>query len=530
MDPRAFVFQSTCQDIPDISLLEAMPMAVYTTDAEGRITFYNQAATELWGRAPELGADGWCGAWRLYQPDGTPLPHDQCSMAVTLRENRPVRGCETVAERPDGTRVPFIPYPTPLKDAGGRLIGAINMLVDITERKRSELALQQRERELLEAQRIARMGHWRLDVAACRLEWSVGTHFLMGTSPETHAPSLPDLVSRIHPDDRQAYLRAFTDCFKSGKTSQWEFRTRNADGAEWVAWVEGRCEVDPDGRVVALFGICQDVTEQRRLQARLREARDAAETADRAKSSFLACMSHELRTPLNAIIGFSDLLRSEMFGPLGRPQYVEYADDIHRSGQHLLELVNDLLDMARIEAGMVDLADEPVDVSKLIAEAVHVASGAAPDVSHVFDIAVPEPPPILRADRRRIKQVLINLIGNAVKFTPDGGRIGVGVTVEDDGVSIAVTDTGIGIPRERIGDLGQPFSQIENVTSRRYQGSGMGLFITKALVERHGGAIEIDSRMGEGTTMTVTLPASRLIQAGPNIRQLNELNELVVGA
>ena len=155
MDSQAFDILGSGGDAPDHALLQAMPVAVYTTDEAGRITFYNEAAAELWGCRPVLGQDYWCGSWRLYLPDGTPLPHDQCPMAIALKENRPIRGCEAIAERPDGTRIPFIPYPTPLRDAEGRLIGAINMLMDITDRKRSEQALRQRERELHEAQRIA---------------------------------------------------------------------------------------------------------------------------------------------------------------------------------------------------------------------------------------------------------------------------------------------------------------------------------------------------------------------------------------
>jgi PAS domain S-box-containing protein len=516
LDSQAFDFIGLGCGIADHALLQAMPVAVYTTDEAGRITFYNEAAAELWGCRPVLGQDYWCGSWRLYLPDGTPLPHDQCPMAIALKENRAVRGCEAMAERPDGTRIPFIPYPTPLRDAGGRLIGAINMLMDITDRKRSEQALRQRERELHEAQRIARMGHWRLDIATGRLEWSDGTHLLMGTSPADHSPSLKDLIARIHPDDRRPYIHAFIDCMTSGKTSQWEIRVRNGDGREWVVWIEGRCETDETGKVTALFGICQDVTEQRRLKAKLQEARDAAQAADRAKSTFLACMSHELRTPLNAIIGFSDLLQTEMFGPLGSDQYLEYAADINRSGHHLLELVNDLLDMARVEAGMVDLQEETVDVEILIREAVNLARGSVPGTTHRYGVHLPDAAPLLMADRRRMKQVLINLIGNAVKFTPSGGRIRIAAGWDEQHMSIAITDTGIGIPAEKIGDLGQPFSQIESTASRRYQGSGMGLFITKALVERHGGDLAIESRLGEGTTVTIRLPADRLVPVFAN--------------
>jgi PAS domain S-box-containing protein len=511
VDSQALDYLGLGHGIADHALLQAMPVAIYTTDEAGRITFYNEAAAELWGCRPTLGEDHWCGSWRLYLPDGTPLPHDRCPMAIALKENRPIRGWEAVAERPDGTRIPFIPYPTPLRDAEGRLTGAINVLVDITERKLAEQALRQRERELQEAQRIARMGHWRLDIAKNKLEWSVGTHLLMGTSPDDHTPSLKDLIARIHPEDRQTYMRSFIGCVATRDTSEWEFRLRNKDGKEWTARIEGHCETDESGKVVALFGVCQDVTEQRRMQATLREARDAAQTADRAKSTFLACMSHELRTPLNAIIGFSDLLQTELFGPLGNGQYLEYAGDIHRSGHHLLELVNDLLDMARIEAGMVDLEEETIDIATLIREAVNLARGAIPEADHEFDVILAEPTSLLLADRRRIKQVLINLIGNAVKFTPRGGRIKVAVSENDQHLSIAITDTGIGIPPEKIGDLGQPFSQIENVASRRYQGSGMGLFITKALVERHGGDLQIESRLGEGTMITVRLPSDRIV-------------------
>jgi signal transduction histidine kinase len=172
--------------------------------------------------------------------------------------------------------------------------------------------------------------------------------------------------------------------------------------------------------------------------------------------------------------------------------------------------------MARVEAGMVDLQEETIDVAILIRETVILARGSVPGTTHRFDIRLPDATPLLMADRRRMKQVLINLIGNAVKFTPSDGRIRVAVGGDERHMSIAITDTGIGIPPEKIGDLGQPFSQIESTTSRRYQGSGMGLFITKSLVERHGGDMEIESRLGEGTTVTIRLPSDRLVPVSGN--------------
>jgi signal transduction histidine kinase len=192
---------------------------------------------------------------------------------------------------------------------------------------------------------------------------------------------------------------------------------------------------------------------------------------------------------------------------------MEYAADIHRSGHHLLELVNDLLDMARIEVGMVNLQEDAMDIATLIREVVQLASGSVPEATYDFDIRVPASAQMMIADRRRMKQMLINLIGNAVKFTPHGGRIRIAVSEGDQHMLIAISDTGIGIPPEKIGELCQPFSQIESGASRRYEGSGMGLFITRALAERHGGDLKIASRLGEGTTITIRLPADRLVRA-----------------
>jgi PAS domain S-box-containing protein len=270
---------------------------------------------------------------------------------------------------------------------------------------------------------------------------------------------------------------------------------------------------DDQGQMRGYVKIAQDITEQKRVEAELRRAKDEAERANVAKSEFLASMSHELRTPLNAVIGFSDVMSTGIFGSLNQ-KYREYAKDIHRSGLHLLDLINDVLDMARIEAGQWELHEESVALGDLVQQAQRLAGGSAGEVRHRFEVQLPTPELVVRADRRSLRQVLINLIGNAVKFTPEGGRIAVGMSVGDGGVRIVVADTGIGIREERIADLCRPFVQVENVLTRRHHGSGMGLFISKAMVERHGGSLSIDSRLGQGTTVTINLPLERLLGGG----------------
>src|SRR3954469_25383221 len=269
---------------------------------------------------------------------------------------------------------------------------------------------------------------------------------------------------------------------------------------------------DDQGRMRGYVRIAQDITERKQAEEELRRAKEEAERANAAKSEFLASMSHELRTPLNAIIGFSDMMRTEIFGPLSE-KYRDYAKDIHRSGLHLLDLINDVLDMARIEAGQWELHEEGVALGDLVRQAQRLAGGSAGEVRHHFGVGLPTPELVVWADRRSLRPVLINLIGNAVKFTPEGGRIAISVSVGNGAIEIVVADTGIGISEERITDLCRPFVQVENVLTRRHHGSGMGLFITKSLIERHGGTLKIESHPDKGTTVRIALPIERLLPA-----------------
>jgi two-component system cell cycle sensor histidine kinase PleC len=236
-----------------------------------------------------------------------------------------------------------------------------------------------------------------------------------------------------------------------------------------------------------------------------------AEGANQAKSEFLANMSHELRTPLNAINGFSEMMAEEMFGPLGDKRYKGYAADILSSGQHLLALINDILDMSKIEAGKMSLRPEPVVVSEVVEDAVRLVRNRAEAAGLTLLVDIIPDPPVVEADYRAIKQVLLNLLSNAVKFTPSGGRVTIAVDRLPQGdaperLKIAVTDTGIGIAESDLERLARPFEQIESQHSKTQQGTGLGLALTKSLVELHGGVLDIKSKAGGGTTVSFTLP------------------------
>ncbi|MCZ6592081.1 MAG: PAS domain-containing sensor histidine kinase [Alphaproteobacteria bacterium] len=273
-------------------------------------------------------------------------------------------------------------------------------------------------------------------------------------------------------------------------------------------------QFDASGEVVGCYVLSVDVTERKRAEATALAAKDEAEHANKAKSEFLANMSHELRTPLNAINGFSEMIFAETLGPLGNVEYQKYAGYIKESGQHLLGLINDLLDISKIEAGSIELADEIVGLAALVRSCVAMIRERADAENVQIHVDIDEELlPLLCADEMRIRQVVLNLLSNAVKFTQAGGEVTVRVWYHvDRGFVLQVADTGIGIAAHNIPKALTRFEQVESTLDRTYEGTGLGLPLTKSLVEEHGGNLDLHSQVGVGTVITVSLPASRAIR------------------
>lgn len=255
-----------------------------------------------------------------------------------------------------------------------------------------------------------------------------------------------------------------------------------------------------------------EIRVRKRVESELRSAKEEAEVASRAKSEFLAMVSHELRTPLNAVIGFSEMLIFEMFGPIGDNRYRGYAEDIRSSGLHLLGLINNILDLSKVEANKFQLNEQTIVVADLLADALHLVDSKAKATGINVRMEVADSLPDLFVDERALKQIVLNLLSNAIKFTPGKGRIVLSAKYDPArGLIISISDTGIGISAQDLRTIQKPFIQVDSSLARKYEGTGLGLPLTKSLVELHGGTLEIESVPGEGTTASAIFPQERVV-------------------
>ncbi|MGX7745073.1 PAS domain-containing sensor histidine kinase [Rhodopseudomonas parapalustris] len=341
------------------------------------------------------------------------------------------------------------------------------------------------------------------------------------------------LFDRVHVADRPAYLKAMSDAARGREAGSVEFRLRRQvardergrpSAAEFV-WVEMRCRpLEPalstaNTSETEVVAVMRDITERKLQEQALDEARAEAERADAAKGRFLATMSHELRTPLNAIIGFSDMIAQEEELMLGAERRKEYAQLINDSGQHLLSVVNGILDMSKMESGNFEIVPEPFAPRPALLNCCNLLALKARDSGIDLVTRAPENLPDVVGDPRAFKQILLNLVSNAIKFTERGGVVTVSAAVESARLVLRVTDTGVGIAEEDLKRLGDPFFQAGKTYQRRHEGTGLGLSIVKSLVRMHGGEIEVQSQIDCGTTVTVALPLA--LPTSSNVTTLN---------
>jgi PAS domain S-box-containing protein len=399
----------------------------------------------------------------------------------------------------------------PVFDEAGAFAGFVGLHTDVSVQVEAEAALAQSQALLQAVGQMARVGGWELSIATSAMTWSEEVYAIHEVAP-TFKPSVEDALSFFPGEARPTLLAAIVACLRDGDPWDLELPLVTATGkTRWVR-TQGQA-VRRDGRIELLRGAFQDITAQKQAELDLRaseaalvRAKEAAEAADRAKSAFLATMSHEIRTPLNAVIGMSSLLLDTDLAPDQR----EFADTIRTSGGALLALINDILDLSRIEAGQVQLEEHPFDLRACLAEALglvaHAAAAKGLTLQNLVDDSLPA---IVYGDMGRVRQVVVNLLANAVKFTA-AGEVALLATASPgregrQQIAITVRDTGDGIAPERLDQIFRPFTQADSSTTRRYGGTGLGLSISRQLAELMGGRLSVASAPGVGSAFTLTL-------------------------
>ena len=482
------------------SVLGLMPAGLYTVEsATGKITYYNDQAARLWGREPKLddAEDRFCGSYKVFLPDGRFVPRDQTPMALAIREGRSFRNTEAIVERPDGSRLTALVNVDPLRDADGRVIGAVNVLYDISDRRAAEQALERSEeryRHLVESQ----------SEMLCRFRPDGTILFVNGayarargsTAEAMHGQNFWKFIpAEDHPGVR-AMLEGLTP---ENPEARVEHRFETAEGSRWTLWINRALTFDEQGRAIELQSTGVDITERRRAEDELLEA-------DRRKDEFLAILSHELRNPLAPIRNHVARLRASG----GEPGVLDEALPVlDRQVAHLVRLVDDLLDVARINRGDIVLQKRAVPLAEIVTTALETSRPLLEARGHRLSVQLPGKPVIVMGDPVRLSQVLANVLNNAATYTPAGGKIDITVDTEQDRGVLRVRDNGPGFTPATGQHMFELFMRGEDARNHP-AGFGIGLALARRLIEMHGGTIRAESAgPNQGSEFFITLPIER---------------------
>lgn len=494
------------QEKENRAVIDSVSDIIFETATDGQILFLNETWQKITGFSAErsLGRNIFD---LLYTQDQM---EQRNNMSLLVKGHKTAYRAFTRLRTSDGNFRAVELAVSMLRQDENREMRVVGTITDVEERRRAERALSEAEKKYRAIVENAAGGIYQVTPEGHYLSANPAMARILGyETPENILRDVRNANTEIYynPRDRERHLR---DALRHGSVDV-ECQIRCMDGK--VVWVHENLRAVKDDQDQLLFyeGSMEDITQRRNVEIALREAKVQSDLANRSKSEFLANMSHELRTPLNAIIGFSDIIYKQAFGAVGRPEYTEYAHEINESGKHLLQVINDILDVSRIEAGDRQLNEGVVDMNKTVLAAIEMLAPKIDAQKIVMANLVTDVTPKLIGESHAIKQMLVNLLSNAVKFTPENGRVSIHAEVDGDGqMHVSVTDTGVGLTDEEIEKALSPFGQVNASFNKSESGTGLGLTLVQSLMSLHGGSFELFSQKGVGTTATLIFPPKRV--------------------